>query len=54
MNEWDIKTICEKIMLRNPVIIRGKFPGTAKSYIGEYFQNMNKNIIFVAPTNRLL
>ena len=51
-DEWDTKTICEKIMLRNPVIIRGKFPGTGKSYIGEYFQKMGKNVLFVVPTNR--
>ena len=44
-DEWDTKTICEKIMLRNPVIIRGKFPGTGKSYIGEYFQKMGKNVL---------
>ena len=53
-DEWDTKAICEKIMLRNPVIIRGKFPGTGKSYIGEYFQKMGKNVLFVVPTNRLL
>ena len=53
-DEWDTKTTCEKIMLRNPVIIRGKFPGTGKSYIGEYFQKMGKNVLFVVPTNRLL
>ena len=53
-DEWDNKTICEKIMLRNPVIIRGKFPGTGKSYIGEYFQKICKNVLFVVPANRLL
>ena len=53
-DEWRTKAICEKIMLRNPVIIRGKFPGTGKSYIGEYFQKMGKNVLFVVPTNRLL
>ena len=53
-DEWDTKTICEKIMLRNLVIVRGKFPGTGKSYIGEYFQKMGKNVLFVVPTNRLL
>ena len=53
-DEWDTKAICEKIMLRNPVIVRGKFPGTGKSYIGEYFQKMGKNVLFVVPTNRLL
>ena len=36
------------------MIIKGKFPGTGKSYIGEYFQHMNKNVLFVVPTNRLL
>ena len=46
-------------MLRNPAIIRGKFPGTGKSYVGEYFQKMGKNVLFVVrlfvvPTNRLL
>ena len=41
-------------MSRNPVVIRGKFPGTGKSYIGEYFQTMGKNVLFVVPTNRLL
>ena len=53
-DEWDTKAICEKIMLRNSVIIRGKFPGTGKSYVGEYFQKMGKNVLFVVPTNRLL
>ena len=53
-DEWDTKTICEKIMLRNPVIIRARFAGSGKSYIGEYFQKMAKNVLFVVPTNRLL
>ena len=52
--EWDTITICEKIMLRNPVIICGKFPGTGKSYIGEYFLKMGKNVLFAVPTNGLL
>ena len=53
-DEWETKTICEKILTRSPVIIRGKYPGTGKSYIGEYFQKMGKNVLFVVPTNRLL
>ena len=53
-DQWDTKAICEKIMLRNPVIIRARFAGSGKSYIGEYFQNMGKNVLFVVPTNRLL
>ena len=39
-DEWDTKAICENIATRNPVISRGNFPGTGKSYIGEHFQNM--------------
>ena len=53
-DEWDTKTICEKIMLRNPVIIRARFAGSGKSDIGEYFQKLGKNVLFVVPTNRLL
>ena len=53
-DEGDTKAICEKIMLRNPVIIRARFAGSGKSYIGEYFQKMGKNVLFVVPTNRLL
>ena len=53
-HEWDTKTLCEKIATRNPATIRGKFPGTGKGYIGEYFQKMGKNALFVVPTSRLL
>ena len=53
-DEWDTKAICEKIATRNPVIIRARFAGSGKSYIGEYFQKMGKNVLFVVPTNRLL
>ena len=53
-DEWDTKAICEKIVKRNAVIIRARFAGSGKSYIGEYFQNMGKNVLFVVPTNRLL
>ena len=53
-DEWDTPAICEMIEKKNPCIIRGTFPGTGKSYIGEYFQNMNKNVLFVVPTNQQL
>ena len=52
-DEWDTKTICEIKLLRNPGRIRGKFPGMGKSYTGEHFQQMGKNVIFVVPTDRL-
>ena len=37
-DEWITESICEKVIKQNPVIIRGKFPGTGKSYIGQHFQ----------------
>ena len=53
-DEWNTESICKKVIKQNPVIIRGKFPGTGKSYIGQHFQKMNKNVLFVVPTNRQL
>ena len=54
-NEWDRESICKYIQDRTePVIILGKFPGTGKSAIGEYFAQMNKNVLFVMPNNRQL
>ena len=49
-----LKAFVKKVIKQNPVIIRGKFPGTGKSYIGQHFQKMNKNVLFVVPTNRQL
>ena len=43
-DEWDTESIYKKIVKQHPVIIKSKFPGTGKSYIGEYFQQMNKNV----------
>ena len=54
-NEWDRESICKYIQDRTePVIILGKFPGTGKSAIGEYFAQMNKNVLFVMPNDRQL
>ena len=53
-DEWNAESICKKVIKQNSVIIRGKFPGTGKSYIGQYFQKMNNNVLFVVPTNRQL
>ena len=53
-DEWNTESICKKVIKQNPVIIRGKFAGTGKSYIGQHFQKMNKNVLFVVPTNRQL
>ena len=49
------ESICKYIENRNePVIVLGKFPGTGKSAIGEYFADLDKNVLFVVPNNRQL
>ena len=53
-DEWNTESICKKVIKQNPCLVKGKVPGTGKSYIGEYFQKMNCNVLFVVPTNRLL
>ena len=35
------------------MIIRAKFAGSGKSYIGQYFNKLGKNVLFVVPHNRL-
>ena len=41
-------------MEKNPVIIKAKYAGSGKSYIGEYMKNLDYNVLFVCPTNQLL
>ena len=53
-DEWKTESICKKVIKQNPCLIRARFAGSGKSYIGEYFQKMNYNVLFVVPTNRLL
>ena len=54
-DEWDTQHICKQIVERGgKCLIRARFPGSGKSYIGEYFQKMGYNVLFVVPTNRLL
>ena len=53
-DEWRAKAICEKIAKRNPCLIRARYAGSGKSYIGDHFQKLGYNVLFVVPTNRLL
>ena len=53
IDEFDTETICNQIIQQNPVIIRAKFAGSGKSYIGQYFNKFGKNVLFVVPHNRL-
>ena len=54
-DEWDTDTICKQIIdCGGKCLIRARFAGSGKSYIGEYFQKLGYNVLFVVPTNRLL
>ena len=53
-DEWDAQAICAQIVEQNPVIIKAKYAGSGKSYIGEYMKNLGYNVLFVRPTNQLL
>ena len=53
-DEWDTRAICKQIVEQNPVIIKAKYAGSGKSYIGEYMRNLGYNVLFVCPTNQLL
>ena len=52
-DEWDTQNICEQILECNPCMIRAKFAGSGKSYIGQHFNKMDKKVLFVVPHNRL-
>ena len=53
VDEWDPPGICKQIEKQNPCMIRAKFAGSGKSYIGQYFKKVHKQILFVVPQNRL-
>ena len=53
-DEWDTHSICKQILEKGAMMIRGRIPGMGKSFIGEYFSKMNKRVLFVVATNKLL
>ena len=54
-DEWDTHTICKQIIdCGGKCLIRVRFAGSGKSYVGEYFQKLGYNVLFVVPTHRLL
>ena len=53
VNEWDTETICKQIIPNSPCVIRAKYPGSGKSFIGTYFKNLGYNVLTVVPHNRL-
>ena len=54
-DEWKTDKICKQIIeCGGKCLIRARFAGSGKNYIGEYFQKLGYNVLFVVPTNRLL
>ena len=53
-DEWDAHRISKQILDKGAMMVRGFVPGTGKTFIGEYFTQTNKRVLFVVPTNRLL
>ena len=53
-DEWDTTGICKKLKLCSPCIIKGKYPGTGKSYIAEHFEKFGMRVCMVVPNNRQL
>ena len=54
VDEWDTEAVCKQIIPNSPCMIRGKLPGTGKSYIAEHFSKLGYEVVFVVPTNQLL
>ena len=52
-NEWDVQAICEKIIRRKRMMLRAKYAGSGKSYIGKHLQKMGYETLFVVPQNML-
>ena len=53
IDEWDTEAVCKQIIPNSPCMIRAKFAGSGKSYIGQYLNKMGYNVLFAVPHNRL-
>ena len=53
-DEYDTKSIIEKVISAKHVMIRAKYAGSGKSYICEKMARMGMNVLFVCPTNKLV
>ena len=51
--EWDVEAICRKIIRRKRMMLRARYAGSGKSYIGKHLQKMGYNTLFVVPQNML-
>ena len=53
VDEWDTEAVCKQIIPNSPCIIRAKYPGSGKSFLGQHLNKMGFNVLFVVPHNRL-
>ena len=53
VDEWDAEAVCKQLIQSSPCIIRAKYPGSGKSFLGQYLNKMGYNVLFVVPHNRL-
>ena len=53
LDEWDVQAICEKNIRRKRMMLRAKYAGSGKSFIGKYLQKMGYETLFVVPQNML-
>ena len=52
-DEWNVEKICKDIVRKRNCMIRAKYAGSGKSFIGKHLQKMGHNVLFVVPQNML-
>ena len=50
---WDFEAICQKNIRRKRMMLRAKYAGSGKSFIGKHLQKMGYNTLFVVPQDML-
>ena len=53
VDEWDTEVLCKQLIQSSPCIIRAKYPGSGKSFLGQHLNKMGYKVLFVVPHNRL-
>ena len=53
VDEWDTEVLCKQLIESSPCIIRARYPGSGKSFLGQHINKMGYNVLFVVPHNRL-
>ena len=51
--EWNTCEICKHIIRKKRVMIRAKYAGSGKSYIGKHLEKMGYKTLFIVPQNML-